>query len=99
MNVVSTEKKNGGIVGHSFHLFYVSNLVAYLYDSDWSVPICWGSKTLVRSIATQLGRKDLLDDPNANITISIYLPVEKAGAMKMRWQYSGMVSKMIIPSY
>jgi len=98
MNVVNTSKK-GNLIGTHFHLFYTNNTTAYLYDAEWAEPIVWGSKTVVRSIAKQLGRKDLLNQSDPYITISIYLPVEKMGAMKMRFQYSGLLSGLIMPGY
>lgn len=77
----------------------MSSLAAYLFDSTFDEPIVWGTATVVRSIARQLGRKDLMDQPDPNITVSVYLPVEKQGALKLRWQFSGKLSALVIPGY
>ena len=98
MNVVNPSKK-GNLVGTSFHLIYTDNITAYLFDSTFNEPIVWGSKTAVRSITTQLGRDDLLGDKNASVVVSVYLPTNKNGGLKMTWQWAGLVSKMILPAY
>lgn len=45
-NVFNPEKK-GKIKGTVFHLFYPDLNTSFLYDSDLTAPIIWGSKNVV----------------------------------------------------
>lgn len=45
-NVVNPEKK-GKIEGMVFHLFYPELSTSFLFDSDFTTPIIWGSKNVV----------------------------------------------------
>jgi hypothetical protein len=49
-NVVLPEKKDN-IKGMVFHLFYPDLTTLIFFDSDLTMPICWGNKNVVKTNA------------------------------------------------
>ena len=62
-NVVNPEKR-GNILGNVFHLFYPDLKIAVLFDRDLSVPIMWGTKTVVMTQVKALDK--LMEVPTTN---------------------------------
>ena len=67
-NVINLEKK-GKIIGLVFHIFYVDLNTSYLFDSDFSSPIIWGSKNIVM---TWIKKLDELTNTTKQTKVRIY---------------------------
>ena len=67
-NIINLEKK-GKIEGLVFHIFYVDLNTSYLFDSNFSTPIVWGSKNIVMTWVKKL---DELTNTTKQTKVRIY---------------------------
>ena len=86
-NVINSEKK-GKISGNVFHIFYIDLNTAILFDHDLSVPIMWGSKSIVM---TKVKNLDELMDVTPKTKVRIYSYILSADGYRRIDTYYGPI--------
>jgi hypothetical protein len=93
-NVINPNKR-GKIVGSTFHVFFLADNTVSVYDKFMDEPVIRGNKAIVR--ATLKNFKDHLPKSTTRVRIIFYKLVPPDFKMKM--QYDGLTSGIIVPSY
>lgn len=71
-NVINSEKK-GKITGTVFHLFYMDMNTSVLFDSNLSIPIIWGSKSIIITLLKNITREMPMATEDTKVIIYSYI--------------------------
>jgi hypothetical protein len=93
-NVIHPEKR-GKIEGSTFHVFFLDNVTAAVYDKYMDIPIIYGNKAIVKAVLKNF--KDHLPKTTPRVRVFFYklAPPE----FKMKVKYEGLTSGIVVPNY
>ena len=74
-NVLNIDKKDK-LIGNVFHLFYPDLSTSLLFDSDLSMPIIWGNKSIVMTQLKNIHKLTNVDIKSKVIIISYFMTSE-----------------------
>lgn len=92
-NIIHPEKR-GKISSKTFHVFYLDNQLAVLFDKYLDIPIIYGSKTIVNGVLRKFN--DHIQYPDSKIRIFFYKPIPE---FKFKFKFEGLASKIVVPNF
>lgn len=93
-NVINPEKR-GKIEGSTFHVFFLDNLTATVFDKYMDVPIIYGNKTIIKAVLKNF--QEHLPETTTRVRIFFYKIVPPEFKLKMK--YDGLVTGIVVPNY
>lgn len=93
-NIINPEKR-GKIDGSTFHVFFIDQLNAVVFDKYMDIPIIYGNKTIVKATVKNL--KEHLPSTTNRVRIFFYkfAPPE----FKMKMKYEGATTSIVVPNF
>ena len=93
-NIIHPEKR-GNIEGSTFHVFFLDDITAVVFDKYMDIPIIRGNKNIVRAVLKKF--KDHLPKTTTRVRIFFYklTPPE----FKMKMKYEGLAENIVVPNY
>lgn len=93
-NVINSEKR-GKIEGSTFHVFFLDQLTAVVFDKHMDIPIIYGNKNIVKAVLRKFS--DHLPTTTTRVRIFFYKLVPPEFKMKMK--YDGLTTGIVVPNY